>query len=48
MHVEESLEGLPGPHEAVKPFKVEIIRYVERVSDIHDLPKYLHPSSMKG
>ena len=31
-----------------KPFIVKIIRYAERVHDMHDLAKYLPPTSMKG
>ena len=32
----------------VKPFKVKIIRYAERVHEMHELPKDLPPPSMKG
>ena len=32
----------------VKPFKVKIIRYAERVREMHDLAKYLPPPLMKG
>ena len=32
----------------VKPFKVKILRYAERVRDMHDLAKYLRPPLMKG
>ena len=32
----------------VKPFKVKILRYAERVLDMHDLAKYLRPPWMKG
>ena len=32
----------------VKPFKVKIICYAERMCDMHDLAKYLHPPTMKG
>ena len=32
----------------VKPFRVKIIRYAERVREMHDLAKYLLPLSMKG
>ena len=32
----------------VKPFKVKILRYTERVCDMNDLAKYLPPPSMKG
>ena len=32
----------------VKPFKIKIHRYAERVREIHDLEKYLPPISMKG
>ena len=32
----------------VNPFKVKILRYAERVIEMHDLAKYLPPPSMKG
>ena len=32
----------------VKPFKVKILRYAKRVSEMHDLAKYLPPPLMKG
>ena len=35
-------------NDIVKPFKVKILRYYERVCEIHDLAKYLPPPSMKG
>ena len=35
-------------NEIMKPFKVKILRYAERVRDMHDLAKYLPPPSMKG
>ena len=35
-------------NDIVKPFKVKIIRYAERVNEMHDLAKYLLPPSMKG
>ena len=35
-------------NDILKPFKVKIIRYAERVRDMHDLAKYLPPPSMKG
>ena len=35
-------------NDIVKPFKVKIIRYAERVREMHDLDKYLPPPSMKG
>ena len=31
----------------LKPFKVKIIRYAERVREMHDLAKYIPPPSMK-
>ena len=34
-------------NDIVKPFKVKILRYAERVREMHDLAKYLHPPSMK-
>ena len=34
-------------NEIVKPFKVKILRYDERVCDMHDLSKYLPPRLMK-
>ena len=35
-------------NDIVKPFKVKIIRYAERVREMNDLAKYLPPPSMKG
>ena len=35
-------------NDIVKPFKVKILRYSERVREMHDLAKYLSPSFMKG
>ena len=35
-------------NDIVKTFKVKIIRYAERVCDMHDLEKYLPPPSIKG
>ena len=35
-------------NDIVKPFKVKIIRYAERVREMHDLEKYLPPPYMKG
>ena len=35
-------------NDIVKPFKFKIIRYSERVREMHDLEKYLPPPSMKG
>ena len=35
-------------NDIVKPFKVKILRYDERVREMHDLVKYLTPPSMKG
>ena len=32
----------------VKSFHVDILRYAERVQEIHDIAKYLPPPSMKG
>ena len=32
----------------LKPFKFKILRYAERVRDIHKVAKYLPPPSMKG
>ena len=32
----------------LKPFRVVIIRYAERVKEMHDLSKNLPPDSMKG
>ena len=34
-------------NDIVKPFRVGIFRYVERVQEMHDLAKYLPPSSIK-
>ena len=33
---------------SVKPFKVKILCYAERIRDMYDLDKYLPPPSMKG
>ena len=35
-------------NEILKPFRVRIIRYAERVQEMHDLAEYLPPPSMKG
>ena len=35
-------------NDIVKPFKVKILRYSERVHEMHDLAKYLPTLSMKG
>ena len=35
-------------NDIVKPFRVGIIHYAERVHDIHDLAMFLHPPSKKG
>ena len=35
-------------NDIVKPFKVNILRYFERVREMHDLANYLPPPSMKG
>ena len=35
-------------NDIVKPFRVGIIRYVERIKEMHNLAKYLPPPSMKG
>ena len=35
-------------NDIVKPFKVKILCYAERVHDMHNLAKYLHPPSMRG
>ena len=35
-------------NDIVKPFKVKMLCYSERVRDMHDLAKYLPPPSMKG
>ena len=35
-------------NDIVKPFKVKILRYAERVHEMHDLAKYLRPPSKKG
>ena len=35
-------------NDIVKPFKVKILRYSERVCEMHDLANYLPPPSMKG
>ena len=35
-------------NDIVKPFKAKILRYAERVQEIHDLAKYLPPPLMKS
>ena len=35
-------------NDIVKPFKVKILRYAKRVSEMYDLAKYLPPISIKG
>ena len=35
-------------NDIVKPFKVKILRYAERIREMHDLENYLPPSLMKG
>ena len=35
-------------NEIVKPFRVGIIQYSERVNEMNDLAKYPPPPSMKG
>ena len=35
-------------NDIMKPFRVGIIHYSERVCEMHDLAKYLLPPSMKG
>ena len=35
-------------NDIVKPFRVRIIYYVERVQEMHELVKHLPPPSMKG
>ena len=35
-------------NDILKPLRVRIIQYAERVCDMHDLEKYLLPPSMKG
>ena len=35
-------------NDIVKPFKVKILRYAERVHDMHDLAKYLSIPLIKG
>ena len=32
----------------VNPFRVKILRYAERIREIRDLSKYLHPPLMNG
>ena len=34
-------------NDIVKPFRVKILLYAERVREMHELAKYLHPPSMK-
>ena len=34
-------------NDIVKPFKVKIISYSERVREMHDLAKYTHPPLIK-
>ena len=40
--------GMYVYNDIVKPFRVGIIHYAERVHDIHDLAMFLHPPSKKG
>ena len=35
-------------NDIVKPFKVKILRYANRVREMYDLAKYLPPNLMKG
>ena len=35
-------------NDIVKPFRVVILRYANRVQEMHDLKKHLHPPSKKG
>ena len=35
-------------NDIVKPFKVKILCYAERVREMHDIAKYLPPPSMNG
>ena len=35
-------------NDIVKPFHVKILRYSERIGEMHDLAKYLPPPSIKG
>ena len=35
-------------NDIMKPFKVKILRYAERVHEMHDLAKYLSSPSTKG
>ena len=35
-------------NDILKPFRVKIIRYIDRVREMHDLEKYLSPPLMKG
>ena len=35
-------------NDIVKPFRVVILQYAERVYEIHNLSKYLPPPSMNG
>ena len=50
--MEETLEYIPGSrqifhNDIVKPFRVEILQYAERVRKMHNLEKYLPPHLMK-
>ena len=52
VYVEEASECLPGylkyiRNDILKPFKVKILRYTERVHEIHNPAKYLPPPQMK-
>ena len=35
-------------NDIVKPFKIKILRYAERMCEMNDLANYLPPPSMKG
>ena len=35
-------------NDIVNPFRVKILRYAERVIEMHDLARYLPPPSIKG
>ena len=35
-------------NDIVKTFRLKIIRYAERIREMQDLEKYLHPTLMKG
>ena len=35
-------------NDIVKPFKVQILRYVKSVQEMHEIAKYLPPTLMKG